>query len=239
MQPKPVFVIGDDIAYFTARLTWLQNNLAQIPVPNRQIAWPAALRLLVVPPELSQIKLQSADNPALYMAPIAATSQQKLFSVQMWNDDLQEWATAHPDPSGLNPQPPVIVPGSTILARGHIKGIHSLTGLDLCTDAGVVWHEAGHAISVQTGIANTEGYAYEFELYTLAFAVQSNAIAQFGFTCTDIVVYLETLRIGQFVSYSAGQKPQVHAALNVLRAAIGHIDQHLATRIDPLLLRLT
>ncbi len=224
------YFITDDIEYFAELFEWIKANGALVSPSDTtfKYAFPAVLKVIVVPPDLTQIKLQTDSNPALFIAPPTKMVQSTEFMYSEWSGFLKEWR----GPDKASVPDPAIQSGSTILARGHARGTKALSPAQLCLDAAIIWHEAGHAIAIASSKANTEGYAYEFEICTLAYAITKNAIAAFGFGPADVVDYLEKYRIDQFKTNSGQQQPRVKAALAILRNVLSQRQENaLANRI--------
>jgi hypothetical protein len=226
-----------DISYFDKLFKWIKAQATSISPSDNSFAYkfPGELKVIVVPPDVTQIKMQSAGNPALFMAKPEKNIKNLEFMYNQWSEDLGGWQGQ----GGKKVPDPQIKAGSTILTRGHGGGTAALSPAQRCMDAAVVWHETGHAIAVASSKDNTEGYAYEFELCTLAYAIGNDSIAEFGFTPADVVEYIEKLRIGQFASYSGKQVDRVKAALTRLRDVLNSKnEQALGNRINSLLPQL-
>jgi hypothetical protein len=229
--------IDDDVEYFAGLFGWIRDHSAAISTPDNAFGFtfPGVLKVVIVPPDLSQIRMQTDANPALFVA-ATGLAKSALHFYEQWSEMLVDWEGQN----GKNVPDPAIVIGSTILARGHRGGTAGLDAARRCLDAGVLWHEAGHAITVACGRENTEGYAYEFELCALAYCITSNSIGAFGFALVDVVEYIENIRIGQFAGNSGGQKARVKAALTQLRNVMRASGQPgLGDRLDALLPRLS
>jgi hypothetical protein len=232
MQPAG-YNIDADLAYFANLYQWIKAHAETVSPSDTTFSYvfPAKLKVIVVPPDITQIKMQTAANPALFVPKPTKMVQSTEFMYQEWSDFLKAWR----GPGEATVPDPVIETGCTILARGHVNGPTSLSAAQLCMDAAIVWHEAGHATAIAIGNANTEGYAYEFEVCALTYAIANNALAAFGFDATNVVEYLEQHRIGQFVTNSGQQKPRVKAALTLLRDELNRQNQaQLAGRVEQL-----
>ena len=161
--------------------------------------------------------LQTPENPALFVTDTNISALKRTH--EEWNKHLREWYEQ--SSKGAEGRDIKIEYDKTILTHGHLHGPSQLDSGQRALDAMIIWHETGHAVAIASGLSNTEGYAYEFELRALSYAVKSGAAATFKFTWNDVVkIITKQGRIKQYKTNSWKQETRVKNALADFREAL-------------------